>query len=604
MFSLVLGVLQLSAQEDLRIEKIEGEKYIIHQVEPQQTLYAISRKYNVSVKEIVEANPSVDIENLKIDQVLRIPYTKSVKQDLKENKVKISGDTIYHTVLVQETLYSISKRYDISIDEIMAVNPSIAKDGLKAGATIVIPYKKTIAAIDPKELSEPTKDSLLLHEVKPKETLFSLSRQYEVTIDSIQMVNDGLKEGLKVGTTIRIPLRNPNYTTKPGKYGIPSILKDSTIILAEETDTTVVALLLPFYLDINDSLDTLKADYDKRQYKIYEASTYSLDFYQGFKVAIDSLRKQGRNFKVKVFDTSNDKKRIEDILKSGALNGVHVIIGPLYRSNFEYVADQLKDSAVTLVTPVKISSKILLGRSNVAKVEASEPAHIIGLARHVAEKYPSNRTFVVNTGRLKDKYNLELTQKYLNKNVVDSTDTTLVLNMFSITKDKFTAALKDSLPVAIVIPTDDQAYVSKAISTLYDLKLSLKRDNISVFGTEKWLDYDNLETEQLMALNVHVVAQHYEDYENDNVKNFLRKYRQNYAADPGKFGFLGFDVGYFFLQCGGNYGAGCVIKLPGIKDEMLTTSFDFVKVGAESGYENSAVYILEFDDYRLKRRAN
>lgn len=603
-FLLSVGTVTTSiAQEEYRIERINGERYILHTVKPKETLYGISKKYDVTVSDLKKANPILDKEGLKIGQVVKILYTRDVRKDLRNKEVKLQGDTIFHTVLTKETLYSLSKRYKINIEQIHAWNPSIAKDGLKEGSTIAIPYTES-PLIDENNLKRAREDSLLLHEVKPKETLYSLSKLYKVSVDSIQIVNPNLGAGLQVGQTIRIPIANPRYLSgvKPPNLKYQLSEKDVRLRI-KEVDTAVIALMLPFYLERNDTLDTLKISSNvKRAYHISKSSYYALDFYRGFRIAIDSLSAQGLNFKIKVFDTGNDKAKIDKIISSGELNDVQLIIGPLFRSNFAYVADKLKDQPIGMVSPVKISSKILLDREHLAKVVASDPAHIIGLSKHVANNYPPHEIVLVDNGRSKDRYHFELAKKYINGSLRDTTDSILAVNIFTFSEDRLNALVGDSGHTAIVIPSEDQAYVTKALITLNSYVQKREKVKITVFGLEKWLEFTNLSSSMLMRLNVHLVAQHFEDYQSPKVKNYIKRYRTNYTSDPNHFGFLGFDVGYFFLQCASDYGAGCITKLPDLTDEMLTTKYKFIKVGAESGYENSAVYVLQFHDYELKRR--
>ena len=603
LFFLVGSISCSIAQEEVRIERIDGDRYVLHTVMPKQTLYGISKKYNVSIEELTKANPILEEGGLKINQVIKIPYSRDVRKDLKKKEVSIKGDTIFHTVLKKETLYALSRRYKINMEQIQAWNPMVAQEGLKEGSTLAIPYTQSPLA-DDEDLVLSREDSLLLHEVKPKETLFSLSKKYGVSIDSIQMVNPSISTNLQIGKTLRIPIKNPKF--KPSKYQTKFVKikpgKDSTRLPVMTVDTAVVALLLPFYLERNDTLDTsLTEDYNK-PYHISKASFYALDFYRGFLVAADSLKNQGHHFKIKVFDTGNDKNKIDQILNGGDLDDVQLVIGPLFRSNFEYVAEKLRSKSIGLVSPVRISSKILLDKEHVAKVEASDPAHIIGLSKYVAKYHPVNEIILVDNGRNTDKYSFELSKKYINGNLRDTADSVWAVNMFSFTTDRVNALVGDSGHTVFVIPSEDQAYVTKALITLNSYVQEYDSVSFTVYGLEKWSEFSNLSSSLLMRLNVHLVSQHYIDYNNANVVSYLKRYRNNYGSDPNKLGFVGFDVGYYFLQQAQQYGPGCIHKLPDLEDEMLTTKFDFIKVGTESGYENSAVYIVKFEDYELKRK--
>jgi LysM repeat protein len=191
-----------------------GKTYLLHTVQKGQTLYAISKTYSISVEDIKAANPEIADNGIKIDQNIRIPVKAIDKKQAKKSDITLKGDTIFHEVLKKETIYALTKKYEISEQRLKELNPALA-DGLKVGMTLVIvgtpPQPETYEEGDflAQVYALPTEDSLILHEVQPLETLYGLSKKYNVNADSIQIVNNGLPEGLKVGTTIRIPKPNP-----------------------------------------------------------------------------------------------------------------------------------------------------------------------------------------------------------------------------------------------------------------------------------------------------------------------------------------------------------------------------------------------------------
>jgi LysM repeat protein len=129
----------------------------------------------------------------------------SVGLEKKDGKV-----FILHKVEPKETFYSISKRYSTTVDEIKKYNPE-ASAGLKIGQTIFVPTKAKISSIPAKnvQVSTPKSNSAssgpVTHNVAPKETLFSISRKYNVTIDELKKENPEIASGLKIGQVITIP---------------------------------------------------------------------------------------------------------------------------------------------------------------------------------------------------------------------------------------------------------------------------------------------------------------------------------------------------------------------------------------------------------------
>ncbi|KAB1155529.1 LysM peptidoglycan-binding domain-containing protein [Flavobacterium luteum] len=129
---------------DITVEKatvaVNDSSQINHIVEPKETLYGLSKKYNVSVEEIKLNNKELLIEGLKIGQVIRI-YSKKVLQSTESkslNKQKKAEIEFRHKVEPKETLYAISKKYNISIDEIKQHNEFLLQNGLQIGQTLII----------------------------------------------------------------------------------------------------------------------------------------------------------------------------------------------------------------------------------------------------------------------------------------------------------------------------------------------------------------------------------------------------------------------------------------------------------------------------------
>src|SRR5690554_264162 len=241
---LLLGFPALYAQEEnggeqLKVHLINGQEYYIHLVEKGNTLYSISRMYSVPIEALQKENPRLT-SNLTIGDRLLIPIDEVKRKNLEET-IDIDGNFIIHEVQRKNTLYSIAKEYNVEINDIIAANPEV-KDGLNRKMKIKIPVAKIKGDTNQTEYILPAEASpYVTHLVEKKETLYSLSKKYEVSIDSITAVNNGLPGGLRVGELINLPFLK-DY-------------KDSSILVPSFDSTAVqlqyrLALLLPFYLDM------------------------------------------------------------------------------------------------------------------------------------------------------------------------------------------------------------------------------------------------------------------------------------------------------------------------------------------------------------------
>lgn len=173
------------------------------------------------VKELVKKQPVAKAPEKKEVVKVTVPALKvETKQPEKEIAVIDRGSEIEHTVEPKETLYSLSKKYGVSADEIKLSNEQIAVSGLQIGMIVKIPGTKKLAANEssigstktpvaevsiPQEKEVVSQNQTITHIVEPKETLYSLSKKYGVTVDELIKQNQSLLvNGLKIGQTLTI----------------------------------------------------------------------------------------------------------------------------------------------------------------------------------------------------------------------------------------------------------------------------------------------------------------------------------------------------------------------------------------------------------------
>lgn len=178
----------------------QQEKSFKHTVSQGETIAQIAKKYNISEKEILQLNPGAE-NGLQENTSLVIPNQQSISYLLKKNNVAAVTYT-KHQVTAKETLFGIAKQNNISVEALEKANAETLANGLKEGQILQIPSEKTNAISSVKE----TNISGNFHEVQSKETLFSIARLYNVSVKDLDELNtDLLKEGLKIGQRIAIP---------------------------------------------------------------------------------------------------------------------------------------------------------------------------------------------------------------------------------------------------------------------------------------------------------------------------------------------------------------------------------------------------------------
>lgn len=165
-----------------------AQTYIIHEVKKKETLYSLSRSYNIPIKNIIAVNKGVE-DGLRIGQKVKIPKLPS-NENAKNDRV--------HVVKVKETFYSISKMYNVTVEDIKKWNKK-SSNSLDVGEKLKIknPGKKVSSPID-----SPALRGKKVHIVKKKETLYAISRQYGVSTNDLitwnKMSNNNLSVGQKI----------------------------------------------------------------------------------------------------------------------------------------------------------------------------------------------------------------------------------------------------------------------------------------------------------------------------------------------------------------------------------------------------------------------
>lgn len=180
-------------RDSVGTEVINGKVFVIHRVEEKETLYAISRRYGVPVSQILEYNATADA-GLEVGQILKVPYVPRSKPQPQQGNL--------HKVAEKETLFSISRLYNVSVDELKQWN-NLQDNSLAVGQELVI--KKKDAAVAASVTGLPQVQSVQnVHTVAAKETLFSIARQYGVTVQQIKEWNSLTTDELKIGQQLLV----------------------------------------------------------------------------------------------------------------------------------------------------------------------------------------------------------------------------------------------------------------------------------------------------------------------------------------------------------------------------------------------------------------
>lgn len=176
-------------------QKINQEQQITHVVGEKETLYGLSKKYNVSVESIQNVNPIL-ASGLQVGQELIIPQSAA---NLPKTEITVAAKTT-HLVVAKESLFSIARQYNVSVQDLENLNKELLQNGLQIGQTIAIPNKRKTLDGKVRVINQET----VFHVVEPKETKFSISKKYGITIEQLESQNPEIINGLIVGNKLAI----------------------------------------------------------------------------------------------------------------------------------------------------------------------------------------------------------------------------------------------------------------------------------------------------------------------------------------------------------------------------------------------------------------
>jgi len=631
---------------------ISGNQFYIHVVKSGQTLFSIARAYNVTEKDITDRNTDV-ANGLKEGRSVMIPVIKG--RNSTEEEIIDNGNYIFHTVEKGQTLYYISKKYQVEIEDLQKLNPGIEK-GLKTGQVLKIKPENANAAgelknekTDNKEKGRTKENSgsdskqtgktvkpntgnqinsisgdsdMIMHEVRKKETLIAISKKYNIDLIEIIKVNPGIdNRDLKKGEIILVPKKQAENVPDRKAQVIqeeeilPKDIPCTKFSYSKTPVTFKIALLMPLYLRDFEKIadtDTIKMQDDSKSEaaEIIEKSRVFVEFYDGILLALDSLKKAGISFDVYVYDTEKDSNLVKKIILKPELKNMDMIIGPVFSTNFNIVSGFAKENNINIVTPLSSRNLALLSNSRLFQVIPSQREQLRILISSL-QAYKNERIVILHGGKKTEK-DIVLDFKKEFSELAGTAITTESYREVTVNIDKniqmgdesnrkiMTLIKKNLSSVSsnlVFIPSSDAALVAELVNQLNNIISEGKNIyDITVCGFPGWQKYDNLETEYLHNLQLITVSSNYIDYSIPVIKKFILNYRSTFSTEPSQYSYQGYDVGMFFFSALKDYGMnfGQCIQESGLTFKGLQTDFHFRRSSKSGGFENHYVSVIQY----------
>lgn len=603
------------------------EEYYYHKVAPKQTLVTIAKQYGITANDLIRNNPELT-KGIVPGQVLKIPVsiTNAEAQkanELSENQAKQMDVSEYsvHPVVSGETLYSLEQRYGITHEEMLKFNPAL-QNGLKTGMKLKIPAKTAASPAEP----VPASGNVVLtpYKVEKGETLFSLAARFGVDVAEIKKANPSLfSRSLETGETILIPQQS---TIKNQNYGKTEASKTVTTMeinseppqdcdpINAKNQKYKAALLLPLYLAGNENPEPTSIDKALllshititkpavanpmdttvvlNGANIDQKALGFLEFYEGALLALDSLKRKGMNVELYVFDVSN-QKMINALVQMDEFRDLNLIIGPVYPELQETVASFAAKNRIPMISPLASNGNLEQNNSWYFKVNPSREYQVEQTALYVSDELRDKNFIMLQVSGNSNSADAQLAKLCKEKLIVDSRQSKFQeYNLQQLGINSLKPLLADSAENIFIIPTDNEAQVSVAVTNLTALA---EHYNIVLLGTQMLSKLKSIQTENYHRIRLRYLSPYFVDYARPQVRRFVGQYREMYAAEPTQFSFQGFDVTYYFLSALYRYGKDFRNCLPDYHQELTQMNFNFEKVAPMGGYTNHSLFVTGYE---------
>lgn len=537
-----------------------------------------------------------------------------VPVSISTEKVKIDGKVYYsHIVLEKQTLYSISKAYGVTVQDIYDANPALQTEGLKKNAIILIPSAQPAATAQTAQGTNPDneisdapaqddngskaakknrrnrekiQDVYIVHTVRWFEDLDMISEKYGVPVDIIMEVN-GLtgrkltnRQKLKIPADLKAYLEERAVSQAQGQQQA----EESTEATAQDrhismpkTDINAI-LMLPF--------NAVEGS----------GSESNMDFYSGALLAARDLGLSGTGVDLSVYDVAGGTSPVT----ADRLRMSDVAIGPVSKSALAALLEIAPEDRY-IVSPFDQRAEALVATNkNFVQAPASVSAQYENLTDWITEsRTPDEPLIVVFEKGMREESESNAAETYL-----QASGQTYSSFSYSILEGRnvlepIKALMNQEKTNRVLVISESEAFVNDLVR---NLNLLIHEDyRIVLYGPSKLRSFETIDVEDYHNVNLHLAMSYYVDYDSPEVQDFLLKYRALYNTEPGPFAFQGYDLMHYFVKVCAKYGTGWGEFIENEDTaRLLQSDFKFRRYG-EGGLENIGIRRLVYGpDYSVK----
>jgi len=604
MISLItLSSITYAQDSKYQTKVVDGIEYYVYQVETSEGLYSISKKFGVTQSDINNANPQIH-DGIKAGQEILIPKSGKLKHITSQTTEE--DEFILHTVEKKQTLFAISRKYNVSQEAITEANPQL-QNGLKTGDVLRIPVKiknkkneqnitkepikettikeitpvktvrkqneneklkdKTVVTTIPPKLHIGSEETYIVHRVETKETLYSISKKYNVEVEDITRLNPGVETSLKTGAELRIP-----YKKSSGS----SVAAVNTVVakpLVEKTSYKI-AYLLPYMLDSEKQDPTVEK---------------FIEFYLGSLLAVNNAK--NGNFKIDVytFDTEKSELQINEILNKPEMQKMDLIIGPAYTAQIPVLTDFSNRRKINTLIPFSSNIKNIDTNPYIFQFNPDNDVHNDFAVDAFKNKFRDANIIFAQTGEGKPSEDGTDFFNYLTKKLDKQNITYTKIGSTNLSINNLATYLSAEKRNILIFDTENLTSVQPYLNNLYELT---SKYDVGVLGQYSWRGKSGKKPKMyyIAPFNPNSTTNDVIQYEND----YKQYYGQMRSDKNPRFDMLGYDITNFFLKQMGTYGFRFNEKTNSLKyNEGIQSDFNFKRTGNGGGFINQQLFLIE-----------
>jgi peptidoglycan DL-endopeptidase LytF len=533
------------------VETTEDDNFIYYTIQPKDNLYQLSKKYNVSEATLKSLNQKQVETGLKVGDILIVPKKETTSTAVKTTKVSIPEGS--YLVTKGETLYTLAKKLDVSVDDLYAENPLLQTEGLKEGQILIVPKKSGRSNID---------NNTINYLVQSGDSAYDIINRYNTTLDELIALNPTVIDGLKAGMILKLPLQKNAKIIKYAEAGKVKRVNDNEIN---------IVLMLPFNSENQSALKNNQA----------------MQFFTGAKVALTRLAKSGKNINVKVLDTKNDTD-VQGVLAATDLSKTDAIIGPLKAGGVIEVAEFLKGSGIGIVSPLANAEDLNI-YENLLIANPREEVLADQIINEVKGNFKGEQVYLLADSEHSDlaKYTKKELEKQLNANVVIVNDANKIIQPNDKVEgvDYFT-------PITAIMVGDNEVLAKQFLNRLK----SFNKDYVNAYGIKSTSVYDIYDADN--AGNIDAFREfgfvfstsHIMNTREEETVSILNDFKNVYCNIPTRMEQLGYDTVYDIVDRMNSKGD--FLNNVVAENTRLATKFAYKKVDKSKAYANDSARLI------------